>query len=465
MADQEEEVRVVTTTARLRPRRSRRVKLKNVASNNVPQDVHSDDAINIISLLAETKFIDIDEEEDLKFNFLLKTRYEVNKKGRLIELTLGLQQLEFWNVPKDILRFNLLVKLNLCKCGRLPDQFEFPNLKKLLFFKCGDQLNCQSTTIKLPKLTYLALSECKLSSSNISSLISFISELPQLDFLYFDKIITNDGCSNIDPILQILQNEALPSNRLHSLVINGVNLTGIQLKRLLLEVLPRHTKLRVLNLRDNHIESLQHIVDGINEMSSGQILPSRTTSIFNNHITHVLLDDNPVVENIKKDDKEKKALLTCLRYYKRVYKILSKPLWSHPFDTEIVYALRMNEAGRILLVDGGTGTSGNTYNLPLSVWPTILIRAFGRSQSYTRKIRSFERSLIFTLNPKKNDVSVVYDLLRNGPIIQAIADPRRGVNNNSSNNKRKRKGKFPSDSSMSSGSPPRRSRRLRLNVE
>ena len=165
--------------------------------------------------------------------------------------------------------------------------------------------------------------------------------------------------------------------------------------------------------------------------------------------------------------------MTCLRYYKRVYSIVPKPLWSHPFDTEIVYALRMNKAGQVLLVDGGTGTSGSTdFNLPLSVWPTVLKRALDQSLSYTHKILPFERSLLFT-NPNKNDVSVVYDLLRNGPIIQAIADPRRGVNRNSSNiinnnnnsNKRNRKQKLSLESSMSSGSPPRRSRRLRRHVE
>ena len=467
MADQEEEVlRVVTTTAR--PRRSRRVKLKSVVLNNVPQDIHSDDVVNIISLLAETNIIDIDEE-DSTFNFFQKTRYEVNKKGRLIELSLG-NFLDVWNVPKDILRFNSLVELNLYNCGRLPIQFEFPNLKTLLLANCGDQMIYQPMTIKLPKLTSLALSSYKLSPSNIPSLISFISELPQLDFLYFNKIITNDGRMNIDPILQILRNEALLSDRLRTLSIENVNMTGMQLKILLLEVLPRHTKLLILNVSDNHIESLQPINDGINEISSGQILASRTaSSIFNNHIAHILLDGNPVIENIKKDNREKKALLTCLRHYKRVNAIVPKPLWSHPFDTEIVYALRMNKAGRILLVDGGTGTSGSTdFNLPLSVWPTVLKRALDQSLSYTHKMRP----LLF-INPNENDVSVVYDLLRNGPIIQAIADPRRGVNRNSSNiinnnnnsNKRDRKQKLSSESSMSSGSPPRRSRRLRRHVE
>ena len=129
----------------------------------------------------------------------------------------------------------------------------------------------------------------------------------------------------------------------------------------------------------------------------------------------------------------------------------------------------MNKAGRILLVDGGTGTSGSTdFNLPLSVWPTVLKRALDQSLSYTHKMRP----LLF-INPNENDVSVVYDLLRNGPIIQAIADPRRGVNRNSSNiinnnnnsNKRDRKQKLSLESSMSSGSPPRRSRRLRRHVE
>jgi hypothetical protein len=376
MADQEEAVlRVVTTTAR--PRRSRRVKLKSAALNNVPQDVHSDDAINVILLLAEANIIDI-EEEDLTFNFLLKTRYEVNKKGRLIELTLGNHH-DFWNVPRDILSFNSLDELNLCNCGRLSNQFDFPNLKLLVLSNCGDQMIYQPMTVKLPKLTSLALSSYKLSSSNIPSLIFFISKLPPLDFLYFKKIITNDGCMNLDPILQILQNEALLSDRLRNLVIKNANMI------LLLEVLPRHTKLHELNLLDNHIESLQPVIDGINEISSGQILPSRTTSsIFNNHITHILLDGNPVVENTKKGNREKKTVLTCLRHYKRVYRIASKPLWSHPFDTEIVYALRMNEAGRILLVDGGTGTSGSTdFNLPLSVWPTVSKRALDQSLSYT----------------------------------------------------------------------------------
>jgi hypothetical protein len=85
--------------------------------------------------------------------------------------------------------------------------------------------------------------------------------------------------------------------------------------------------------------------------------------------------------------------------------------------------------GRILLEDGGNNT------LPLSVWPTVLRRA---AQQLTLGL---------------------FGLLRNnGPIIEALVNRQRDVNDDNNDNNTNSNN---NESSLSTPSSPRRSRRLR----
>mmetsp|Transcript_21213 Transcript_21213/g.21622 ORF Transcript_21213/g.21622 Transcript_21213/m.21622 type:complete len:86 (-) Transcript_21213:1135-1392(-) len=81
------------------------------------------------------------------------------------------------------------------------------------------------------------------------------------------------------------------------------------------------------------------------------------TSFFTN-VVQISLEDNSVIENIKKDDKEKKALLSCLRYFKRVSAITINPFTSSKqFDNEIRHAIQIAHAGKIILEGGGNKLS------------------------------------------------------------------------------------------------------------
>lgn len=194
-------------------------------------------------------------------------------------------------------------------------------------------------------------------------------------------------------------------------------------------VLPKYTNLYHLGVENNGIVSLQPLSDALN--NTGPISSCMASSL--NNIIHFWLDGNPVVENIKTDDKEKKALLNCLSKLKRVSSITDDRSSTSPgsqFDNEIQDdSIHNHMGGRILLEDGGNNT------LPLSIWPTVLRRA---AQQLT---------------------SGLFGLLRNnGPIIEALVNRQRDVNDDNNDNNTNSNN---NESSLSTPSSPRRSRRLR----
>ena len=431
MADQQGLGRLDIAAGRPRQRRSRRSMLLS-AAEKLPKDItKKQERINIILYflaLRRATLPNIEDGEDFLSNFQLSTdMYEINKQGRIILLECITNHVS-WNLPKSVLKFNMLVDLDFFQCRSLPEEFELPNLERLTLELCHDQLleNYKPANTNLPNLTTLAIVDCNLSPSHtiLSSWISFISSLPKLNFLYLNE--TSNG--RIDPILQILQDQSLPSDRLEGLAINNHHMTGKELKGLVMGVLPKYTNLSHLNVKNNGIETLQPLSDALNNTEP----ISSCMASFLNNIVHFWLDGNPVVENIKTDDKEKKALLNCLSKLKRLSSITDG--WfsttRSQFDNEIQDALIQNFVdGRILLEAGGNNT------LPLSAWPTVLRRA---AQQLTWGL---------------------FGLLRNnGPIIEALVNRQRDVNDDNNDNNTNSNN---NESSLSTPSSPRRSRRLR----
>ena len=398
MVDQQGLGRLDIAAERPRQRHSRRIMLLS-AAEKLPKDIQNEqERINIILYFLALRratlpnIEDDEDEEDFLSTFqLLTDMYEINKQGRVIYLVTSTNYVS-WNLPKSVLKFNMLIDLNFFQCRSLPEEFELPNLESLSLELCHDQLleNYKPATTNLPNLTTLAIIDCNLRPSHtiLSSWISFISSLPKLNFLYFKE--TSNG--RIDPILQILHDQSLPSDRLEGLAINNHHMTGKELKGLVMGVLPKYTNLFHLRVKNNGIESLQPLSDALNNTEP----ISSCMASFLNNIVHFWLDGNPVVENIKTDDKEKKALLNCLSKLRRVSSITDVRIstTSSQFDNEIQDALIHNFVdGRILLEAGGNNT------LPLSAWPTVLRRAAQRV------------------------TSGLFGLLRNnGPIIEALVN-------------------------------------------
>jgi len=91
-------------------------------------------------------------------------------------------------------------------------------------------------------------------------------------------------------------------------------------------------------------------------------------------------------------------LLSFLRIYNNIYNIGGFSEGDYSSDVE--YALRINHAGRSI-VEGG----GCVGSIPLSLWPTILVRAHEKS----------EHSICYDITPK--NATGLYYLLRNGPAL------------------------------------------------
>jgi hypothetical protein len=124
-----------------------------------------------------------------------------------------------------------------------------------------------------------------------------------------------------------------------------------------------------LDLRFNRIESIKPVVDRIK--NDNYRIATKSLHFLN-------LYRNPIFKKMKTDPIEKAAMLSFLESYNTVYYLGDKYLFR--LDPDIECTLRINHAGRKVVVEnGGSGSSGGSRSLPPLLWPTILERAYEKS--------------------------------------------------------------------------------------
>jgi hypothetical protein len=170
--------------------------------------------------------------------------------------------------------------------------------------------------------------------------------------------------------------------------MNDCKIDENRLKILMFEIVPKFEDLAVLLLLyDNEIESIENLVDSIENYSPHSILQS---------IRRLDLTNNPILSRGTNSINEKKAILSLLNTYNSIYQlgyICNEDL----IDPGIQYAMMINQVGRSIVE--------NNRDLPLSVWPTLLERAYEKSGDHFSHWKKGE----------KNRTCLHY-LVRNAPI-------------------------------------------------
>ena len=160
------------------------------------------------------------------------------------------------------------------------------------------------------------------------------------------------------------------------------NLDGEIFETLLFEIGPKFPNLFCLDLRHNIIESVKPVVDRIK--NDNYRIATKSLQFLNLHRNPLLKKmqyqqyPNRHHNHHQQHPIEKAAMLSFLESYNTVCFLGDK--WLFKLDPDIECALRTNHAGRkIVAKKGGSGSSGGSRSLPPSLWPTILERAYEKS--------------------------------------------------------------------------------------
>jgi hypothetical protein len=128
------------------------------------------------------------------------------------------------------------------------------------------------------------------------------------------------------------------------------------------------------------------------------LYPSKVLQVLN-------LYDTPVMETMKDDPKEREAVLSLLKTRSSIYNLGGRKKDDYPADVEC--ALRFNHAGGNVAFDD--------KSIPLSLWPTILKRAYEKSNIRIYDKRYYEEE-------KEKNPTGLYFLLREGPVLFGRAE-------------------------------------------
>ena len=165
---------------------------------------------------------------------------------------------------------------------------------------------------------------------------------------------------------------------LKHLGMENCNLDGEMFQTLLFEIRPKFPNLFCLDLRHNIIESIKPVVDRIK--NDNYRIATKSLQFLNLHRNPLLkkMQYRQYPNRHQRHPIEKAAMLSFLESYSTVYYLGDKYLFR--LDPDIECALRINHAGRKIVVEnGGSGSSGGSRSLPPSLWPTILERAYEKS--------------------------------------------------------------------------------------
>lgn len=214
-----------------------------------------------------------------------------------------------------------------------------------------------------------------MQSCNSFRLAETVSRFPNLKKLYVNCKFYDGIATAISP-LAIQQGRQEVSNleylNLSSYVIESED----DLAMVLFDVLPLFPKLTKFSVGWHKIKSFLNIAQRISDNDLSRVTPG--SRIRRLHFG-VFKPDEPVVQFIH-DPIEVEAMKTILSAFKELYAISgleSLIAEQRDLDSHVDYLIRINCAGRVLIEKKEDGTSTNP-DIPLSVWPFVLERAWKR---------------------------------------------------------------------------------------
>lgn len=383
-----------------------RGRLMSVCVGNCPTNVAFIDFVVVISILSRGGVINIERGANNNFNFGSNIGFGdgwlflTNEDGRIRELNVGgyaededgIHDIASYCLPAGVTRLQQLDSLEVIgNCRSLPiaNLCSLPHLQELCLNRCSDLLEKFPIGMTLPRLKRLYLRGCRLKETASSQLFAWMaSQLPVLERLAFHYI------KEMEPecILDALRSLEFPfQNTLKRINFIGCPDLGDDHLALLFRVVTKFPNFYCLDLEGNNIRSVRPLVEKIKQSDNDGC------GFVSKSICCMDLFCNPIMENVRKDPEEKKALLSFLRTFNTIYN-----LGVCSCNSDVEYALRMNQAGRRVVEVGDVG-AGNRF-LPLAGWPAVLERSYAKSGE------------IYHRRGQKNATGLYY-LLREGPAL------------------------------------------------
>ena len=412
-----------------------RGKFLTICHNSILENVAFIDGAVVMLILIKIGLVDLDDVENDRIDFdgSRMWSYETDTDdGRIKTLNIfGNDDMDEYELPTIVCHLTYLSELCLFFCTKLPVELsELPCLRKLELFYSQDLFDDDLPfDMVLKELTHLSFKNCELPKHPTSPFFIWLTkQLPKLWSLHFSKM-EDDA---IDPMLDFLS--GTPSDNicfrdtLECLSIVDCELNENHFETIWIDIVPKLPKVSTLNLFLNNIQSVRSFVDRMKKSNTKSCLP------LNKGVRSLILQPNPIFDNIKDDPEEKAALLSFLQRFHTIWDIYG--FSTEPDDSDIDYELRINHAGRKILEDGSVGSR----SLPLSLWSTILERSYKKSDKQTSQLYFHRKTDIATKN-----ATGLYYLLQNGPALIGRSDlsgVRRmntttndsSENNNSNNN-------------------------------
>ena len=383
-----------------------RGRFMTICVNSIPDNVAFVDGMVVISILSKTELLDLDDPTIERIDFPINEDLDYydwsceidNDDGRIVELCIDVHSL-----PADVGRLDRLKTLFVTNCRSLPTVAlsKLPNLNDLTLISCQDLLNNFPLQMELNRLTFFSIQGGHHDDIQWRPSTPFLAwmaaKLPNLEYLYFNCLNKKE----IDCFLHKVRACNLSfAESFKEIDFCDCNIDDDLFETLLIDTLPMIPTISVLHLLDNEIQSVKNVAERIK---------NDKTCVISKTIRRIGLAGNPVAKKLKNDPKEIEFMLSVLKKFGTVSSMEDtvSSWWGvtageHCYDSSIQYALRINDAGRILL----EGT--NDTALPLSVWPTLLERAGSLRRSHPGR---------YDHGKYETNHTGLYYLLRNKPAL------------------------------------------------
>lgn len=405
-----------------------KTKFLTICTNSIPENMDFMDGCVVVCILVLIGSLDLQEQDaHITFHYdVVFSSYTVRNllplgsltiivddNCRIRSLTIYEIRTATYDLPAIIKYLGKLEVLYLQKCRSLPSELsELESLEHLFMEDCPlcnlFDGNSVPVDMELKKLKTLSVTDCVFIPKTFLAWVA--EKLPSINDLSFVDI------EDIDSVLDFLYTTSPPfRNKLGVLRLVRCRLEENQAGAIIQNILPTFPNLKSLSLCYNKIKSVRAIVERIKNDSTG--VRSKSLHTLN-------LEENDIMKIIKKQPKEKAALLDLLRILPTIYRIgwMSEAKY---YDSDVQSLLRINHAGRYLLEGHTNNNSTNAGNStgeqirvsgyqqsllpPLSLWPIILNRAYEKSKD--------------VFYGEKDATGLNY-LIRNGP--EALIGSRRG---------------------------------------
>ncbi|OEU06156.1 hypothetical protein FRACYDRAFT_256201 [Fragilariopsis cylindrus CCMP1102] len=396
-----------------------RRKLISICLKSIPNRMNFVECVTLVSILSKIGIVDINNIANDQIDFVKEGQdgdkyyihyacdFTIDTDGRITELGIMHNESDDYDLPAIIAFLERLTFLMLSNCRSIPAELSnLPHLEKLhLNIFSLDLLENFPIQMKLKNLKILRVNSDVPLPASSRFLKWMTSQLPNLETLEFENDMENND--HLFIIDSLRTNNVCFHKSLKHLALCCC-LTGQEsFEILILEIVPKFRDLRSLDLSRNRIKSFLPIVDSIK--NDRTFVPSKSLRVLN-------VRSNPVFKKMKDDPIETAAMLSFLGIFNTIHSFgerLGRDLY---YDSDVEYALRINHAGRriVVKVDGGSNNDDDRKAIiPIPLWPIILERAYEKSWETHCSDWESEKE-----KEKKKSATGIYYLLREvGPAL------------------------------------------------